>query len=397
MEEVALTPSRLSPGDRSRLGAIVGEDWVDASPRARIAHAAGRSYLDLVALRSGRLAAVPDAVVDPADESEISAVLAACSEIDCAVVPFGGGTSVVGGVSPLSGRRRSVISLDLRRLDEIHAVDSESVTARLGAGLRGPELERRLAGHGLALDHLPQSFEYATIGGYAATRSAGQASTGVGRFEELVHGLRCVTPSGMLAVVAQPATAAGPSILDMVLGSEGTLGVITEVTAQLRRLPALRRYEGFVLRDFDNGVEALRELAQADLAPDVARLSDETETRLSLAASDRGGTGDRLLRGYLGLRKRDRGCLIIWPRPDFGCAGSPRSSAITAPSAWGGPPVPPGSGVDSAAPTCAIRCSIWASWSKPWRRRRAGRGCWVSGGGSSGRSAPCSAPRGRRH
>ncbi|MGI8847637.1 MAG: FAD-binding oxidoreductase [Candidatus Dormibacteria bacterium] len=311
LHEVTLPPSRLSPADRGRLAAVVGEDWVDAASEARIRHAAGRSYLDLLALRSGRLDAAPDAVVHPGDEAEIVELLALCGDIDCAVVPFGGGTSVVGGVTPLSGGHAAVISLDLGRLDQLRAVDSRSLTARMSAGLRGPQVESRLAGHGLALDHFPQSFEYATVGGYAATRSAGQASTAVGRFDELVKGLRCVTPSGMLAVEAQPGAASGPSLLQLLLGSEGTLGVISEVTAQLRRLPPVRRYEGFLLPNFNSGVEAFRELAQAGLAPDVGRLADESETRLSFAAGDRGSRSGRLLQRYLRFRQRDQGVLVI--------------------------------------------------------------------------------------
>ena len=311
LDEVTLLRPHLSAGIRTRLAAVVGEDHVDASKEARVRHAAGRSYLDLLALRSGRLTAAPDAVVRPGSEAEIVALLEVCADASIAVVPFGGGTSVVGGVAPLAGSHRGVISLDLGRLDDVSAVDAVAATARLGAGLRGPAVERRLAAHGLALDHVPQSFEYATIGGYAATRSAGQASTGVGRFDEIAVGLRCVTPAGLVVTGAHPASAAGPDLAELLLGSEGTLGVITEVTARLRRLPARRRYEGFVVADFEHGVAALRQLAQSGVTPDVCRLSDEEETRISLAAGDRGGPAAALLAGYLRARRRSGGCLVI--------------------------------------------------------------------------------------
>jgi alkyldihydroxyacetonephosphate synthase len=311
LDEVTLLRPHLSAGLRTRLAAVVGEDHVDASKEARVRHAAGRSYIDLLTLRSGRLTAAPDAVVSPASETEIIELLRVCADTSIAVVPFGGGTSVVGGVAPLSGDHRGVISLDLHRLDSISGIDIVSATARLGAGLRGPAVERRLAAHGLALDHIPQSFEYATIGGYAATRSAGQASTGVGRFDELALGLRCVAPAGVVVAAPHPASAAGPELRELLLGSEGTLGVITEVTAQLRRLPARRRYEGFVVPDFAAGVDALRSLGQAGMAPDVCRLSDEEETRISLAASDHGGGTSRALDAYLRARRRRDGCLVI--------------------------------------------------------------------------------------
>src|SRR5215213_1728791 len=163
---------------------------------ARMAHAGGMKYLDLVRRRRGEAVPVPDAVVQPADPDQVAAVLAACATHDIAVVPFGGGTSVVGGVDALRGGHAAVVALDLRRLDRLVSVDRESMTATLQAGLTGPAAEAALAGHGLTLGHFPQSFERATIGGFAATRSAGQASNGYGAFAELVLGLRLATPAG---------------------------------------------------------------------------------------------------------------------------------------------------------------------------------------------------------
>ena len=170
----------------------------------RIRHAAGRGYADLARLRSGRLEAAPDAVVLPADAAQLRAVLEACSAAGVAVVPFGGGTSVVGGVEPLRAGHRALISLDLGRLQEV-STDPRSLTARLGAGLRGPEAEAALGRAGLTLGHFPQSFEYATIGGFAATRSAGQASSGYGRFDAVVSSVRLVCPGRRHAHPRDPA------------------------------------------------------------------------------------------------------------------------------------------------------------------------------------------------
>ncbi len=249
----------------------------------RILHAAGKSYPDLVRLRAGDCEQAPDAVVYPADHAEVAAVLAACTESQVAVVPFGGGTSVVGGVEPLRGRFGAVVSLDLRRLNRVVAVDPVSLTALLEPGLRGPQAEVQLNLRDLTLGHFPQSYEYASIGGYVATRSAGQASTGYGRIDELVLGVRCATPSGDIDLRALPASAAGPDLRELVVGSEGALGVITLAALQLRRAPAARRYEGWFFRDFAEGADALRTLEQEDASPDVARLSDESETQLTLA------------------------------------------------------------------------------------------------------------------
>lgn len=314
---VSMPPSGLAHDVlRSELESVCGREHVVVSPAARLRHAAGRSYSDLLRLRSGRLETAPDAVVYPATDSEVAAVLRACAASDCAVVPFGGGTSVVGGVTPLRGAHRAVISLSTRRLDRLIAVDRRSLTATLQAGMTGPQVESSLAAGGLTLGHAPQSFEYATVGGFAATRSAGQASSGWGRFDEMVLGLRCVTPSGDLVVHPHPASAAGPSMRELVVGSEGTVGVITEVTARVHRCAGSARYEAWSFTRFHDGVAALRACAQAQVAPDVARLSDQLETRVGVAISAHGGPLQQLARRYLDLRGHTHGCVLItgWER-----------------------------------------------------------------------------------
>jgi alkyldihydroxyacetonephosphate synthase len=180
-----------------------------------------------------------------------------------------------------------------------------------GGGLRVPALESHLAGLGLTLGHFPQSYEYVTVGGCAATRSAGQASTGYGRFERLVLGLRCAAPTGDVDLAAVPATAAGPSLRQALVGSEGAFGVITGLALRVRPAPAEKLYEGAFFETFAAGIEALRELAQHHAAPDVARLSDEAETRMTLALAGSGGARGRLGRAYLRLRGYGGGCLAI--------------------------------------------------------------------------------------
>jgi alkyldihydroxyacetonephosphate synthase len=293
--------------------------WVPEALRAfelrddretRVRHAAGRSYPDLVRLRSGDGSGAPDAVVYPASEDEVAAVLAACESAGVAVVPFGGGTSVVGGVEALRGTHAGAIALDLARLDSLD-VDRASLTATMGGGLPGRRAESRLQGRGLTLGHFPQSFEFGTIGGYVATRSAGQASTGYGRVDEMVVGLRCVAPAGTIEARPVPATAAGPSLLQLLVGSEGAFGAITEATLSVRPLPAERRYEGWSFRSFEEGCEAFRAMEQGHVSPDVARLSDHDETRMAMAMSSHGGLTERLGRAYLRSRGHEGGCIAI--------------------------------------------------------------------------------------
>ncbi len=314
--EVSLTEARPFP-DAVRAAMGEGEVLTDADERVR--RAAGRSYPDLVRLRSGKLDEAPDAVLVPADTASVAAILAACSEAGVAVVPFGGGSSVVGGLDAIAGGHSAVVSLDLTRLRHVD-VDHTSLTARLGPGLRGPEAEEALGAEGATLGHFPQSYEQATIGGYAATRSAGQASSGYGRFDEMVTAVELTAPAGVMRTLQVPHTAAGPALRELVLGSEGTLGVITDVTCRVRPKPAERRYEGWIAADFEAGREIIRTLAQEHEMPDVLRLSDEEETRVSLELSGSEGAQKKALDAYLSLRRRKGGCQLI-----CGWGGEPES------------------------------------------------------------------------
>ena len=288
----------------------VGEQNVFAGAEDRVRHATGCGYADLARLRSGRLEAAPDAVLLPVDAEAVKRVLEVCATHGVAVVPFGGGTSVVGGVEPLRGAHSRLVSLDLARLRTVE-VDRRSLTARLGAGLRGPEAEAALGGQGLVLGHYPQSFEYATIGGFAATRSAGQASSGYGRFDALVSSVRLIAPAGELRTLETPHTAAGPALRELVVGSEGVLGVIPEVTVRVRPAPRQRRYEAWMAESFEAGAEIVRSLAQGPGLPDVIRVSDAEETEVSLALSGPRGLAGSVFGGYLGLRRRRGGSLIV--------------------------------------------------------------------------------------
>jgi alkyldihydroxyacetonephosphate synthase len=318
LADVRVPEPRLTGAQSHALEDVVGADAVLASHEARVTRAAGRGYPDLVRLRSGDAAEAPDAVVMPSRSEQIAAVLAACAARDVAVVPFGGGTSVVGGVAGDPGAHSACISLDLRRVATVRSVDRRSLTATVDPGILGPELERRLGAHGVTLGHFPQSFEYSTVGGWVATRSAGQASTGYGRIDELVEAVRCATPSGELSTLDAPASAAGPSLRELIVGSEGALGVISSATLRVREAPRVRHYEAWSFETFDAGVEAFRTLEQAHASPDVARLSDEEETRLSMALGSSGRLVERLGKTYLRVFGHPEGCIAFTGFEDSG-------------------------------------------------------------------------------
>ncbi|MFJ3863410.1 FAD-binding oxidoreductase [Streptomyces nigra] len=301
LADIAVPEPGLEPAALQDLVAAAGgEEHVRTDAETRVRHTRGKSTPDLLRIRDGEVDAdLPAAVVLPADHDEVVAVLRVCAGHGLPVVPFGGGTSVVGGLAP--AERRPFVALDLRRMDRMLALDPVSRTATLQPGLRAPQAEALLAEHGFTLGHFPQSYEWASIGGFAATRSSGQASAGYGRFDEMVLGLTVATPEGTLDTGRAPRSAAGPDLRQLLLGSEGAFGVITSVTVRIRPVPQTRVYEGWRFASFEEGATALRRLAQDGPRPTVLRLSDETETLVGLAQPDAIGGG----------LPTDAGCLAI--------------------------------------------------------------------------------------
>jgi alkyldihydroxyacetonephosphate synthase len=291
-DAVTLEPSRLPDALYAELASIVGDGHVHADQDWRARHRGGKSTVDLLELRLRRPLSAPDAVLTPGSHAEVVAVLQRCSDRRVAVVPFGGGTSVVGGLSADAAGFTAVVALDVRRLNALTAVDGESRLAVLEPGLRGPEAEALLAPHGYTLGHFPQSYEYATLGGFAAARSSGQSSAGYGRFDDRVMALRLAIPAGTLELGRAPKSAAGPDLRQLVLGSEGALGVITSLTLALSPAPERRVYEGWRLPDFSAGAAVLRRLAQDGPPATVVRVSDEAETALGLARPGQLGSGE---------------------------------------------------------------------------------------------------------
>lgn len=265
------------------LSGLIGDEHVLVDQETRLHHTRGKSTPDLLRLRSGDGSDSPDAVVRPGTHEEVLALIDWCVRRRVALVPFGGGTSVVGGLAPVREGFEGVIALDLGRFDELVSLDRESMTATLEPGLRGPAAEALLNAEGVTLGHFPQSFEYASIGGFAVTRSSGQSSAGYGRFDSLVVGLKVATPQGTLDIGNSPANAAGPDLRQIIMGSEGAFGVVTAVTVRVRALPEEKLYERWRFESFAEGTAAMRALAQAGVLPTVLRLSDEDETAINLA------------------------------------------------------------------------------------------------------------------
>jgi len=280
LAEVVLPPSRLESKALDALRAAAGAESLTVDSADRIVHSLGKGYCDLVRIRRGEIPHATDAVIYPETEEQVAALLAAAAERGIAVVPFGGGTSVVGGVEPLGAK--PTVTLDLGRMNRMLRLEPLSATATLEAGVLGPSLEEQLNAQGFTLGHFPQSFEYSSLGGWIATRSAGQNSTLYGKIEDRVESLRMAFPGGTLATPAVPAAAAGPDLNQIIAGSEGVLGVITQATVRLAPLPRRCDYRGYLFPAFQAGVEAAREVMQTGLRPAILRLSDETETEVNL-------------------------------------------------------------------------------------------------------------------
>ncbi len=284
LADVELPPVRLRPP--SALAPLCTSE-----PYERALHAYGRSYRDVVRAFGGCFEHPPDVVAHPREESDLAALLDWAGEANAAVVPFGGGTSVVGGVeAPLDGTHAGVLTIDLKALDRVLELDPVSRAARVQAGATGPGLEDQLRPHGLTLRHFPQSFQFSTLGGWIATRAGGHYATLLTHIDDLVESVRALTPAGQWESRRLPGSGAGPSPDRLLLGSEGTLGIVTEAWVRLQDRPTHRATSAVRFADFAAGAEAVRALSQSGLHPSNCRLIDAAEARLTGA-----GTGDRAL------------------------------------------------------------------------------------------------------
>lgn len=283
---------------------------VDCGAESRLRHARGQSFPDWLAMRYGRMGPFPDGVATPRCHDDVVAILDQAVRRGVAVIPYGGGTSVVGHLQA-EGQGRPVLSLDLSQLARLTDLEPRSRLATIGAGAPGPVVEAQLRAAGYVLGHFPQSWDYSTLGGWVVTRSSGQQSLRYGRIEPLFAGGRLVTPAGPLGLPTTPASAAGPDVRDLVLGSEGRLGVLTEAVVRIRPAPEVEDFHVVFFGDWESAATAVRSLSQAELGLSMLRLSNpaETETQLLLAGHPRAiGTLDR----YLRLRGLGQGrCMLL--------------------------------------------------------------------------------------
>lgn len=284
LDEFEVPASRLADADRARLVELLGEDNVLVEDEIRVVHSFGRSVTDLFRARTGDFARIVDAVVYPSTEDEVQEVLALVLEQDLVLIPFGGGSCISGSVTPDVAEQRPVVTMNLGRMRSVLSIDDTSGLARVEAGVYGPDLEEQLNAQGWTMGHFPDSFNYSTLGGWAATRSTGMQSDKYGDIADIIRGLRLVHPRGVLAVNALPGQSDGPSLREMVVGSEGRLGVITEVTVQVHRVAPVREVIAYMFPDWEHGIRGMHAIARAtDVFPTFTRLSDGPETAFSLS------------------------------------------------------------------------------------------------------------------
>ncbi len=301
-DDVTLAASAARPEFVAALAGIVGEDNVATDAMERVVHTYGKSLRDLVRIRANQIARAVDVVVYPADEAEVQRVVDAAVAEDAVIIPFGGGSNIAGSLEPRADESRAVVSLDLGRLNQVLSIDADSGLARIQAGALGPHLEAQLAAQGWTIGHFPDSFTHSTIGGWAATRSSGMQSDKYGDIAQIVRGLRVVRPShpdrdGVLVIPAIPSASTGPSVREMIVGSEGRLGVITEVTAQVHRVAEVREIQAYFFPNWAAGLAAMQAISESDASPIITRVSDYRETGFSMATSKERHGMDALLAG----------------------------------------------------------------------------------------------------
>lgn len=316
LEDITLPVCNLSNATLKRLREIVGDDHVRTDDYERAFHARGKSYHDLLYLRAGHLEMAPDAVVYPRNAEETLAIVKLASDENIALIPYGGGSSVVGGVNAIGkSLAGAILTLDTTRMTRIIQIDKIAMTARIEAGIYGPALETALQAHGVTLGHFPQSFEYSTLGGWIAARGAGQQSNRYGKAEKWLVSARLATPKGFWSTEETPASAAGPNLNQLVAGSEGTLGVICEATVKIHEIPERKDYRGYLFKNFALGIEAARRINHADIPVAMVRLSDAPETHFFQAFSSTTPPDSlkaRLQRAYLKWRGFDANpCLML--------------------------------------------------------------------------------------
>jgi alkyldihydroxyacetonephosphate synthase len=326
VESIELPEAVVDEKFLAKLRSFLSPAQIFGDAKERVIHTYGKGLRDLFRLRRGVAAGAPDLVVYPESERDVCLILRAAAERDVVVIPFGGGSNISGCLERMDSLRpdllktqslRMCVSLDMRRMRRVLAVDTQSCTARIEAGIFGPDLEDQLRAQGVTLGHFPDSFLHSTLGGWIATRSAGMQSDKYGKIEDMVIALRMVTPEGVLETRAVPKSSNGVDVKHLCIGSEGTFGVITEATMQVHLRPESRIVEGFLFPEFEGGIEAMHQCVRQEVAPAMVRLNDPGKTALSMAfrtpSTGFSKIAGDLFKSYLRVKGVDlpRACLML--------------------------------------------------------------------------------------
>ena len=282
-DEVTLPDQKNNDAFLAALEQKLDSDQIVEDKKTRLIHAAGKSFRDLWLIRHGNIKFAPDCVIFPNNENDVVSIVNAAKENGVVLIPFGGGSNIAGCLEPKDHHNRMVVSLDMCRMHKVIEIDQYSLIARIQPGVYGQHLEDQLAEHGVTLGHFPDSFLHSTLGGWVATRSAGMQSDIYGKIEDMVISLRMVTPSGTIITRTVPKSSNGIDIRHLCIGSEGILGVITEVTIQVHKKPEKEDWYGWLFPDFQSGIDAIHECHRYNCMPTVTRLNDPKKTALSFA------------------------------------------------------------------------------------------------------------------
>lgn len=282
LDKIDLPEPQTHPKFEAQLKTFLKPEQIKQDKLERVIHAYGKSFRDVWRARNGHIERAPDWVIYPETETDIVHLVNAANTYEIALIPFGGGSNIAGCVE-MKGQQKAFVSVDMKAMARVIDIDKKSAVARIQAGVLGPELEEQLQAEGFSLGHFPDSFEYSTLGGWVASRSAGMQSDKYGKIEDMVIALRMVTPQGTIETRTVPKAASGISINHMCIGSEGALGIITEVSVAVHPLPEKRAFYGVLFDDFQRGIDAIYECVRQDCMPTVMRLNDPEKTALSFA------------------------------------------------------------------------------------------------------------------
>lgn len=283
LAELEVPASQLSDALRDKLVSLIGVDNVITDDETRVVHAYGKGVRDLVRVRRGQFGRTPDVVVYPGSEEDVQAVVDAVVAADGVLIPFGGGSNIVAALEAVPGEQRQVVSLDLGRMNKVLDIDEQAGLARIQAGVLGPDMEEQLNAKGWTMGHFPDSFIWSTLGGWVATRSSGAQSDKYGDIADIARGMRVVLPGRIVALRPLPSSSSGPSVREMIIGSEGRLGVITEVTVNVHRTAEIREIQAYFYPNYDAGLKAAEEIHESGVHPMLVRISDAAETEFSMA------------------------------------------------------------------------------------------------------------------